>query len=129
MKRFTGKLPILKSLSTDQIQKWSGEYQVLLKSVIDKEAVTVVAYVEHIRGLNTGIDQRNLAKKIVSRRAMKAGGIGAICSLGGFFCYANHHAWGYVHDLSDPGKNGLGSCLYTHHELVFGFQNPISPEL
>ncbi len=78
MKRFTGKLPILKSLSTDQIQKWSGEYQVLLKSVIDKEAVTVVAYVEHIRGLNTGIDQRNLAKKIVSRRAMKAGGIGAI---------------------------------------------------
>ncbi|MCP3907881.1 MAG: hypothetical protein GY712_07675, partial [Oceanicoccus sp.] len=84
MKRFTGKLPILKSLSTDQIQKWSGEYQLLLKSVIDKEAVAVVAYVEHVRGLNTGIDQRNLARKIVSRRAMKAGGIGAICSLGGF---------------------------------------------
>lgn len=84
MKRFTGKLPILRALSTDQIQKWSGEYQALLKSVIEKEAVKVEAYVDHVRELNSGIDQRDLARKIMSRRAMKAGGIGALCCLGGF---------------------------------------------
>ncbi|MHC4322076.1 MAG: EcsC family protein [Planctomycetota bacterium] len=84
MRRFTGKLPILRALSTDQIQKWSGEYQALLKSVIEKEAVKVEAYVDHVRELNSGIDQRDLARKIMSRRAMKAGGIGALCSLGGF---------------------------------------------
>lgn len=84
MKRFTGKLPILRALSTDQIQKWSGEYQALLKSVIEKEAVKVEAYVDHVRELNSGIDQRDLARKIMRRRAMKAGGIGALCSLGGF---------------------------------------------
>jgi uncharacterized protein (DUF697 family) len=84
MKRFTGKLPILRKLSADQIQKWSGEYQTLLKSVIEKEAVTVEAYVDHVRELNSGIDQCDLAKKIMSRRAMKAGCIGALSSLGGF---------------------------------------------
>jgi uncharacterized protein (DUF697 family) len=84
MKRFTGKLPILRKLSEDRIQKWSGEFQALLKTVIEKETEKVKAYVEHLRELNPGIDRLTLAKKIVSRRAMKAGGIGAICGLGGF---------------------------------------------
>jgi len=84
MARLSGKFPVLRNLREEQIQKWSGELIALLQVVIEREAKKVEEYVDHLRSLNEGMEREALVKKIISRRSLKAGGIGAICGLGGF---------------------------------------------
>jgi len=84
MDKFSGRFGIVRKVSEEQVQKWSGEFLALLKSTIQKEAAHVEEYVRHLQDLNEGIDKESLAKKIISRRAFKSGGIGAVCGLGGF---------------------------------------------
>lgn len=84
MNKFSGRFGLIRKLSEENIQKWSGEFLTLLKSTIEKEATHVEEYVNHIRELNEGIGGESLSKKIISRRSWKAGGIGAVCGLGGF---------------------------------------------
>ena len=83
LKKFSGGVSLVQKLGEEKIQQWSGEFLVLLKSTIEKEATHVEEYVNHLRELNEGIDRDSLSKKIISRRSWKAGGIGAVCGLGG----------------------------------------------
>ena len=84
MKKFSGKYKIIKKFSDEQIQKWSEELITLLKTTIQKETEHVKEYVDHLRDLNEDLDREQLARKIISRRCLKAGGVGAVCGLGGF---------------------------------------------
>ncbi len=70
-------------MTEEQIQKWSHELIEILKRTIEKEAGCVEDYVNQLRKLNPGISNEDLSKKIISRRSLKAGGIGGICNLGG----------------------------------------------
>jgi hypothetical protein len=83
-KKFTEKAKRIKKLTEDQITNWSSELTQLLKTEIEKEASRVKEYVDHLKRLNNGISEEKLSKKIISRRSLKAGGIGAVCGLGGF---------------------------------------------
>lgn len=83
MNKFSGKIEPIRKLSEEQIQKWSGELLSILKTTIQQESTQVANYVDHLQELNEGIDRQQLAKKIISRRSLKSGGIGAICGLGG----------------------------------------------
>jgi len=78
-----GKFSILKKMTQEQIEKWSKELLILLKETIKNEAVYIEEYVSHLSKLNPDINNENLAKKIISRRSLKSGAIGAICGLGG----------------------------------------------
>lgn len=84
MKKLSGKYKIFRKMTEEQIQKWSQELIDILKQTIEKEAVHVEDYVEQLRKLNPGIGNEELSRKIISRRSLKAGGIGGICNLGGF---------------------------------------------
>ncbi len=84
MSKFSDKFGLMRKLSEEQIQKRSAELIALLKAVIEEEAKHVEGYVDHLRELNDGISREQLARKIISRRSLKAGGAGAVCSLGGF---------------------------------------------
>lgn len=70
-------------MNEEQIQKWSEELIVILKQTIEKESVYVEEYVNHLKKLNPNISNEDLAKKIISRRSLKAGEIGALCGVGG----------------------------------------------
>jgi len=83
LKKFSGGASFVKELGEEKIQKWSGELLTLLKTTIEKESTQVEEYVNHLRELNKDIDQESLSKKIISRRSLKAGGVGAVCGLGG----------------------------------------------
>lgn len=83
MNKLSGKVSIVRELTEEQIQKWSQELILILRQAIEKEAVYVEEYVNQLRKLNPDIGNEELSKKIVSRRSLKAGGIGAICGLGG----------------------------------------------
>ena len=83
MKKLSGKFAIVRKMTEEQIQKWSQELIQILKQTIEKEAGHVEDYVNQLRKLNPGISNEDLSKKIISRRSLKAGGIGAICNLGG----------------------------------------------
>ncbi len=83
-KKFSGKLKKLKRQAEDHISIWSSELIKLLKNEIEKEASCVKEYVDHLRKLNNGISSEKLAKKIISRRSLRSGGIGAVCGIGGF---------------------------------------------
>ena len=82
--KFSGKVKKLKNQTEDHLSIWSSELIKLLKNEIEKEASCVKEYVDHLRKLNNGISSEKLAKKIISRRSLKAGGIGAVCGIGGF---------------------------------------------
>lgn len=84
MSKFSDKFSLMRNLSEEQIQKRSAGLIALLKAVIEKEAKHVEGYVDHLRELNDGIGREQLARKIISRRSLKAGGVGTVCSLGGF---------------------------------------------
>ncbi|OEH85562.1 hypothetical protein BHU72_15075 [Desulfuribacillus stibiiarsenatis] len=75
---------MLKKMSEDNIEKWSEELLVMIKSSLVKEADCVEGYVNHLRKLNPGILNEDLVSKILLRRSLKNGGIGAICGLCGF---------------------------------------------
>jgi uncharacterized protein (DUF697 family) len=81
--RLAGKFNVLKKATDDQIQKWSSELLLLLKNEISKEAGCVEEYVNNLKRLNSGLDPRQLAQKIISRRSLKAFGVGAVCGVGG----------------------------------------------
>ncbi|HAN09378.1 MAG TPA: hypothetical protein DCP90_02060 [Clostridiales bacterium] len=74
---------IIKGFSKEQIQKYSEELINVLRNEVDKEAQYIEDYVEHLKRLNSGIEREELAKKIISRGALKAGGIGAVLNVGG----------------------------------------------
>lgn len=84
MNKLSENYNIIKSLSNDQIHKWSTELIAILKDSMKKDADSVKEYVNQLRVLNPGIDKERLVKKIISRRSLKAGGIGAVCGIGGF---------------------------------------------
>ena len=85
MKKLSGRFEIFRKMTEEKIQKWSHELIEILKRTIDKEAMHIEEYVNQLRKLNPGISNDDLSKKIISRRSLKAGGIGGICGLGGFF--------------------------------------------
>lgn len=70
-------------MKEEQIQKWSEELLVILKQTIEKESVYVEEHVNHLKKLNPNISNEDLAKKIISRKSLKAGEIGALCGVGG----------------------------------------------
>lgn len=70
-------------MNEEQIQRWSEELIVILKQTIEKESVYVEEYVNQTKELNPNISNEDLAKKIISRRSLKAGEIGALCGVGG----------------------------------------------
>ena len=84
MDKFSGRFRIIRKFTEEQIEKWSGEFLTLLKYTIEQEATHVEEYVRHLQELNEGIDRQSLSKKVISRRSLKSGGIGALCGLGGF---------------------------------------------
>jgi len=55
-----------------------------LKRTVEKEAVHVGGYADQLRKLNPGINNEQLAKKIIHRKSLKAGGIGTALNVGGF---------------------------------------------
>ena len=62
MDKFSGRFGIIRKVSEEQVQKWSGEFLALLKSTIQKEAEHVEEYVRHLQALNEGIEKEALAK-------------------------------------------------------------------
>lgn len=84
MKKFSGTFPTLKKISNEQIQKWSDELVNLVERTIERESKNIENYVNQLRSQNRGIDCEALAKKIIHQHALKAAGIGGLCSLGGF---------------------------------------------
>lgn len=74
---------IAKNFSQEQIQRYSEELISVLKNEIYKESEYIEDYVNNIKKLNNDIENDKLAKKIITRRALKAGGIGAILNVGG----------------------------------------------
>jgi hypothetical protein len=86
-KKFSGMKAAFKKQSQEQIEKWSNELISLLKTTIEKEPDRVEEYVEHLRKLNRGISKDDLAKKIVSRRSLKAAGVGTITNVGGLITF------------------------------------------
>lgn len=83
MKKLPGKFELFRKMTEAQIQKWSQELIEILKRTVEKEAVHVGEYVDQLRRLNPGINNEQLAKKIISRKSLKAGGIGAAFNVGG----------------------------------------------
>lgn len=83
MKKLSGKFNVIKSFGEEKIQKWSGELVEMLKKTIIHEADNAEEYVNQLKRLNPGIDNETLVKKIISRRSLKAGGIGALSGVGG----------------------------------------------
>lgn len=73
----------VKSFSEEQIKRYSDEFIAILNNEIIKESKHIKVYVENLRRLNPGIDSIELAKKIISRRSLKAGGVGAVTNIGG----------------------------------------------
>lgn len=83
MEILTGRMNIFKKMSEEKIEKWSGELLNIIQNALLNEADCVQEYVEQLKRLNPGISDEDLVKKIISRRALKSGGIGAICGFGG----------------------------------------------
>lgn len=83
MRKLSGKFGVIKEMTEEQIQRWSQELILILKQSIETEAIHVEDYVNQLRRLNPDISDEELARKIISRRSLRAGGIGAICDLGG----------------------------------------------
>lgn len=83
MKKIMNYGNVIKEFSEEQIKQYSQELIQVLNNEILKEAKHVEKYVDNIRRLNSDIDDMRLARKIVSRRSLKAGGVGAVTNLGG----------------------------------------------
>ncbi len=77
------KLSLWKKASSNQIEKWSNELIVVLSDTIKNEAVNIEKYVNQLRRLNPEINDKDLVEKIISRKSLRSGSIGAICGLGG----------------------------------------------
>src|SRR5581483_5026100 len=84
MKALFDRFRLVRAATAQQIEKWSDDLILLLRETAQKEASLVEAYVDQIRKLNPDMDQSALARRIVRRRALKAGGLGGVCGLGGF---------------------------------------------
>ena len=65
----------------------SADLQTALESVMDfvlsTDCVTIESYVDKLRSQNPGVTSDALAKKILSRKSMKNGLVGAVTGLGG----------------------------------------------
>ena len=83
MNKLPGKDNVTKGLINESIQKLSENFVGILKETVKKEIPHVIKYVDQIKKLNPDIDNKRLAKKVISRRSLKAGGIGTISGLGG----------------------------------------------
>ncbi len=84
MKALFDRFRPIRAATGQQIEKWSDDLILLLRETAQKEASMVEAYVEQIRKLNPGMARLALARRIVRRRALKAGGLGGVCGIGGF---------------------------------------------
>lgn len=84
MGKFSGKYSYFKKMTEEQVQKWSQELILILEQVIEKESTYVEEYVNQLKRLNPNISNEKLVRKIIQRRSLKAGGIGAVCGVGGF---------------------------------------------
>lgn len=84
MKSLFHHFRVVRAASGQQIEKWSDDLILVLRETARKEASLVEAYVDQIRRLNPDMDRLGLARRIVRRRSLKAGGLGAVCGLGGF---------------------------------------------
>lgn len=83
MERIVNYRNVFKKLSEDQIQKYSEELINILSNEILKESQHVKGYVDHLRRLNPLMSVEKLSQRIVTRRSLKASGIGAITNIGG----------------------------------------------
>ena len=66
------------------VEKKVGALQKIFDRVIDIDASTIQQYVETLRAQNPGLSADELAEKIVSRKAMKNGLVGAVTGVPGF---------------------------------------------
>lgn len=78
-----GLFRLFRKMTEGRIQKWSEELIQILKRTVEKEAVYIGEYVDQLRRLNPRISNEQLARKIISRKSLKAGGIGAAFNVGG----------------------------------------------
>jgi len=83
MKKLSGKFNYLKRMSKGQIQRWAQELINILKQTIKQESIYIEKYINQLKKLKPGISNDELAKEIIFRSSLKAGGIGAVCGLGG----------------------------------------------
>lgn len=73
----------VKDFSEEQINRYSQEFISILNDEIIKESQHIEEYVKNLRRLNPDIENNHLVKKIISRRSLKAGGVGAVTNIGG----------------------------------------------
>lgn len=78
---------IVRQATAEQIDRWSEERIRLIRDTAHDEARLVEAYVAQIRRLNPAMDHHSLAHRIMRRRSLKAGCLGAVCGLGGFITF------------------------------------------
>lgn len=55
----------------------------VFKKIIATDSATVINYVDNLRKLNPGIGNEQLAKKIIGRKSMKNGLVGAVTGIPG----------------------------------------------
>ena len=83
MGKLTGIYRPFRKMTEEQIEKWSGSLVNLVGSVVKDESTKVKAYVDRHRNNHPGYSKETLARHIIKRRALKAGVLGGMCSIGG----------------------------------------------
>jgi hypothetical protein len=84
MKKIFNRFRIVRDATSQQIEKWSTDLIVVLRETAHEEAKLVDEYVAQVRRLNPDKTPLELAKRIMWRRSLKAGGLGGVCGVGGF---------------------------------------------
>lgn len=82
--KFFERFRLIRAATAQQIEKWSQDLMLVLRETAREEAELVEAYVAQVRRLNPDKTPLELAKRIMWRRSLKAGGLGGICGIGGF---------------------------------------------
>jgi len=84
MRKLFKRFRPIREATAQQIENWSQDLLLLLRKTVQEEARLVEEYVAQVRRLNPEKTSLELAKRIMWRRSLKAGGLGAVCGLGGF---------------------------------------------
>jgi len=83
MSEISKKINNIKKNTQQQIETFSLELERMIRDVILNESKSVIKYVEQLKKLNPGISPEALCRKVISKKSLKAGGIGTITGMGG----------------------------------------------
>ena len=83
MEKISDQFNKVKKLTKQQIGDLGQELEKLIRDVISNESKNVIKYIDQLKTLNPDIKKEDLCKKIISRKSLKAGGIGVITGVGG----------------------------------------------